>query len=110
MGKFKSGKMKHLLRSTFDKELPTVIKDRRDKMGFPVPLKEWSEQGGLGTLIRDVFSSAKTQNRGIINSSKLLSGLGQSGQFSRKTWGLLSLELWHQEFHDKASDYKSLLR
>lgn len=108
--KFKSGKMKHLLCSTFDKKLPAVIKNRRDKMGFPVPLKEWSEKGGLGIMIRDIFSSSKTQNRGIIKADKLREGLGQTGQFSRKTWGLLSLELWHQEFHDKASEYQALLK
>jgi asparagine synthase (glutamine-hydrolysing) len=30
--------------------------------------------------------------------------------FSRKTWGLLSLELWHQQFHDQAAQWKSRAR
>ena len=30
-------------------------------------------------------------------------------RFSRKTWGLLSLELWQQTFHDRAADYRRML-
>jgi len=33
--------MKHLLKLAYGRELPTQILARRDKMGFPVPLKEW---------------------------------------------------------------------
>jgi asparagine synthase (glutamine-hydrolysing) len=29
-------------------------------------------------------------------------------RFSRKTWGLLSLELWHQRFHDRANEFKAM--
>jgi asparagine synthase (glutamine-hydrolysing) len=30
-------------------------------------------------------------------------------RFGRKIWGLLSLELWQQEFHDRESQFKNLL-
>ena len=30
----------------------------------------------------------------------------QEGKFTRKVWGLLSLELWQQEFHDKAETFR----
>src|SRR5712691_8622254 len=37
--KFAGGRMKHLLKLAYGHELPAAIADRRDKMGFPVPLK-----------------------------------------------------------------------
>jgi asparagine synthase (glutamine-hydrolysing) len=33
----------------------------------------------------------------------LISG---EGKFSRNLWALLSLELWQQEFHDRASEWR----
>ena len=39
--KFAGGETKHLLKRAFGGELPKPILNRRDKMGFPVPLKEW---------------------------------------------------------------------
>ena len=35
--------------------------------------------------------------------------VGGGGRFSRKLWGLLSLELWHQRFHDRAAEYHAML-
>jgi hypothetical protein len=32
------------------------------------------------------------------------------GAFSRRLWGLMSLELWHQNFHDKASEFRGMLK
>jgi asparagine synthase (glutamine-hydrolysing) len=31
-------------------------------------------------------------------------------RFGRKIWGLLSLELWQQEFHDREAHYKQLVK
>ena len=44
---------------------------------------------------------------GLVDAGKVnLAGLGR---FSRKVWGLLSYELWHQCFHDQAARYRSLV-
>src|SRR5262249_16162079 len=37
--KFAGGRMKHLLKLAYGPALPPAIAERRDKMGFPVPLK-----------------------------------------------------------------------
>ncbi len=105
--KFPGGKMKALLKNVFKEKLPHRIVNRRDKMGFPVPLKEWFE-GPLKDFVYDIFSSKVAQTRGFYEPQKVLQNLEQSSQFSRKIWGLLSLELWHREFHDKQDYYRKL--
>lgn len=103
--KFRGGSMKHLLKQVFTKDIPPEILNRRDKMGFPVPLKEWFD-GDLRGFAMDVFSAMATKHRPYINSPAVLKNFGSAARFSRKTWGLISLELWHQQFHDKASEWR----
>lgn len=100
--------MKHLLRELSRHHLPEALTDRRDKMGFPVPLKEWFS-GSLNEFTRDIFQSQRARTRPYLNSAEVLKSFDQGGRFSRKTWGLLSLEIWHQVFHDRASDFRAAL-
>jgi asparagine synthase (glutamine-hydrolysing) len=107
--KFPGGKLKHLLRAAFHDSIPPAILDRRDKMGFPVPLKEWMSAETSG-FVRDIFSNLKGASREYVNADAVLANFANTGRFSRKTWALLSLELWQQEFHDRAAHYRSLVR
>jgi len=77
-------------------------------MGFPVPLKEWF-QGDLRDFANDVFLNSKDRHRPYINADAVLRNFEKAGRFSRKAWGLLSLELWHQVFHDRAAEYRAML-
>jgi asparagine synthase (glutamine-hydrolysing) len=106
--KFKDGRMKNLLKVAFEQELPNQILTRRDKMGFPVPLKEWFT-GKLNGMLNDIFRSSRARHRPYINSDAVLAAVGNADRFSRKLWGLLSLELWYQQFHDTAARYRGLL-
>ncbi len=103
--KFQGGNMKHLLKTAFADTLPAPVLNRRDKMGFPVPLKEWFA-GELHDMAQDVFRTIKSRHRPYINADAVLANFESVGRFSRKTWGLLSLELWHQRFHDRAAEYR----
>jgi len=105
--KFRDGQMKHLIRLAFEDVLPEQLMQRRDKMGFPVPLKEWFS-GELSGLLQDVFRSDAARTRQFMNSDKVLENVGSMGTFSRKIWGLLSLEFWHQMFHDRATEWKAM--
>ncbi|WP_374300548.1 asparagine synthase (glutamine-hydrolyzing) [Ferrovibrio sp.] len=107
--KFAGGHMKHLLKLAFSDVLPREIVQRRDKMGFPVPLKEWFD-GPLRDFSFDIFKTIGQKHRPHINADAVLRNFGQARQFSRKTWGLLSLELWHQAFHDRAGAYRAMLK
>ena len=103
--KFSGGDTKHLLKRAFGGELPDSILNRRDKMGFPVPLKEWFA-GELHDFVQDIFRSRAARSRPFMNADAVLANFERAGQFSRKTWGLLSLEIWHQMFHDRATEIR----
>jgi asparagine synthase (glutamine-hydrolysing) len=77
-------------------------------MGFPVPLKEWFA-GDLRDMVGDIFATQKSRHRPFFNSDAILANFDKAERFSRKGWGLLSLELWHQQFHDRAAEYRRLV-
>ncbi len=107
--KFKDGSMKHVLKSAMRTLLPESILGRSDKMGFPVPLQLWQQQPGpVRDFVRDTLSSQQALSRPLINNRHVLAGLDREQPFGRKLWGLLSLELWHQRFHDRAGDFRRL--
>lgn len=106
--KFKDGNLKHFIKTAFASELPRELLQRRDKMGFPVPLKEWFA-GELRDFVGDIFATQKTRHRSFFNTEAILSGFDKGERFSRKAWGLLSLELWHQLFHDRAAKYRGMV-
>jgi asparagine synthase (glutamine-hydrolysing) len=106
--KFKDGTMKHVFKRATRPLVPDVIADRKDKMGFPVPLHEWFG-GPAREFITDVFSSQAAVGREHFDNRKVLTGLERENRFGRQTWGLLSLELWQRLFHDREHEFKSLL-
>ena len=106
--KFENGKMKNLLKKTFANSIPNEILNRRDKMGFPVPLKEWFNSS-LKDFVVDNLNNLKMKNRPFINSKTINLDKLIDNQFSRKSWALLSLELWYQQFHDNEQEFKSMI-
>jgi asparagine synthase (glutamine-hydrolysing) len=97
--------MKQLIRVAFDDVLPKPLVERRDKMGFPVPLREWYA-GDLKDFVGDIFNSQAARTRAFMRSDRVLQNFTNEAPFSRKTWGLLNLELWHQMFHDRAAEWR----
>lgn len=105
--KFKGGRMKHLLKTAYGDVIPKSILERRDKMGFPVPLREWFS-GELREFVQDLFRSRSAREREFMNTEVILAGLDGMERYSRKIWGLVCLEQWHQIFHDRAAEYRRL--
>ncbi len=100
--KFKSGELKRLLRIAFPHRLPQAILDRKDKMGFPVPLTHWLRRGGrTREFVQDLFASAAGRHRPYlarpVDVDRLLDG---QSVYSRNLWALLGLEIWHRRFID----------
>lgn len=107
--KFENGDLKHVFKNAIKSVLPKEITERKDKMGFPTPLTEWMK-GDARNFICDIFSTNKALNRELIDNSKVAGRLDKEHKFDRKMWGLLCMELWQQEFHDKESQFKSLAK
>jgi len=104
--KFKNGELKRLLRIAFPKTLPSEILQRRDKMGFPVPLAEWAK-GPLKNDFDGLIESLRDRRLDFIHADHLTSILSTSPKFSRGIWALISLELWFQEFHDSNEKFQA---
>ncbi len=107
--KFKDGEMKYIFKQAIRPYIPEAILGRQDKMGFPTPLSEWMA-GEAHEFVRDVFSTSRAQSRELVDNRKVLTALDKEPRYGRKVWGLLCLELWQQEFHDKEKYYKELLQ
>lgn len=107
--KFADGEMKGFLKSCYGKLLPQEILNRKDKMGFPVPINQWAQSSKeFKNFIMDTFSTINAKNRDYINYNFLLNNLSLNKGFSRKLWGMLSLELWYQNYIDKQEYYRTL--
>lgn len=106
--KFADGRMKHLLKQTYNQILPAKILNRKDKMGFPVPLNEWMK-GDLKEFTCDILQSGLNRPDNFIDYETIMGNLDKTGQFSRKVWGFLCYEMWQQQFHDQSQTFKAML-
>ena len=100
--KFRNGELKRLLKTASTNRLPAVICDRKDKMGFPVPLNLWLKRGGLARdYVGDVLGSQRARTRPYLRDALSVDAvLDSQNVYGRNVWALLSLELWHQQFID----------
>lgn len=107
--KFKDGTLKSLLRDVMAPVLPPSIVNRKDKMGFPVPLSEWAAREARD-FVFDIFSSSAAGSRELVDNNAVKAKLHQEPRFGRKLWGFLCLELWQQEFHDQHHQFRRLVQ
>ena len=100
--KFRNGELKRLLKSVFADRLPTGIRERKDKMGFPVPLDLWLKRGGPARdLIGDILGSQQARTRPYLGDRLSVDAvLDSQSAYGRNLWALLGLELWHCQFVD----------
>ncbi|MBL0173448.1 MAG: asparagine synthase (glutamine-hydrolyzing) [Gemmatimonadaceae bacterium] len=98
--KFTNGRLKRTLVDVSRDLLPASVTSRTDKMGFPTPFNDWA-RGPIRDFLHGIFSSDAARSRTYFDNAQVLSQLEHDGQFGRSLWGLLSLELWQQAFHDR---------
>ncbi|NER94648.1 MAG: asparagine synthase (glutamine-hydrolyzing) [Symploca sp. SIO1B1] len=100
--KFQGGKTKHIFKQAIKTVLPESILKRKDKMGFPVPLTEWLQENPVKGFVQDILLSQASRERGLFNIKALENLITTEVRFGRQLWGVLCLELWHQQFLDRS--------
>ena len=97
--RFKGGDTKRVFKEAVRHLLPRAVFERKDKMGFPVPLAEWS-RGPLREFVADHLLSQRARERGLYQMDQVESLIAGERPFGRQIWGLLNIELWHRAFID----------
>lgn len=101
--KFSNGELKRFLKLIAFDYLPASIRERKDKMGFPVPLNLWLSRRGskVRDFIGDLLGSERARHRpylaGKLEIDKILNS---QSIYGRNLWALISLEIWHRQFID----------
>jgi asparagine synthase (glutamine-hydrolysing) len=95
--KFKKGESKYLLKKIASKHLPNQIIDRKDKMGFPVPLNIWMKDTSFQkTMCDHIYSVPELWGENIKKNSIKMEELQP-----RVIWGMLSLSIWWRDVYKK---------
>jgi asparagine synthase (glutamine-hydrolysing) len=98
--KFANGQLKAILKKSVQGLLPEKVLNRKDKMGFPVPINSWMKNSSK-KFVLDILFSKQAKERGLYNIDILKKHYDNEQVFGRATWGVLCLELWHRIFIDK---------
>jgi asparagine synthase (glutamine-hydrolysing) len=107
--KFKGGELKRSLKLALADFLPPSVAARKDKMGFPVPLTKWL-RGPLRPFVLDTFAARGGRREYLHPQFSIEDAMDGEQGFGRTVWGLLSLELWHQRYHDRSAHWLELRR
>lgn len=100
--KFKGGETKALLKHAVSNIVPPSILQRKDKMGFPVPLQAWMEGGAVREFVSDTLLSQASRERGLYRPEALANIANSQGVGGRQLWGALNLEMWFQTYIDES--------
>ncbi|MGG1596245.1 asparagine synthase (glutamine-hydrolyzing) [Paenibacillus naphthalenovorans] len=97
--KFKNGEPKYLFRQVIKNIIPSEVMNRKDKMGFPVPLHLWYQKSLKG-FVKDILLDQTAKDRGFYDVNQLEKAIDNEKAFGRTIWGALCLELWFKTFMD----------
>src|SRR3546814_13258656 len=84
--KFSGGRMKHLIKAAFADVISDRVLNRRDKMGFPVPLKEWFG-GELRGMTLDIFTTLRDRHRPYINAEAVFANFDKAARSEERRVG-----------------------
>ncbi len=88
---------KYVLREAMRETVPESVRNRPDKMGFPIPQKEWFA-GPFYDRVQDLLSSREVKERGIYNVDAIRKDLElhKDGKInvSSALFNLVQFEIW----------------
>ena len=70
----KGGWNKFALREAMNGVIPEVVRNRKDKMGFPVSARDWFA-GPLYNVVRDVVGSSRSRQSSVLDVDRILRDL-----------------------------------
>jgi asparagine synthase (glutamine-hydrolysing) len=105
--KFAGGRMKRVLIEALGDVIPRSVAERQDKMGFPTPFVDWA-RGGARDFVMDVMTSGRALEREFVDNRAVVARLEEASAYDRDFWGFFSLELWQQQFHDRAHEFRAM--
>ncbi|MCQ2450471.1 MAG: asparagine synthase (glutamine-hydrolyzing) [Clostridia bacterium] len=87
------------LRKAAEKTLPKRTATK-DKLGFPVPIREWLKEDGYYNTVKNAFTS---ENASKYFNTELLVGLlddhrAGKADLSRKIWTVYTFLVWYEQF------------
>ena len=89
------------LRLAAEKTLPERTA-RKDKLGFPVPIRVWLKEEGYSAIVKEAFTSETAKK--YFNTNELLKLLKRhkagKEDLSRKIWTVYTFLVWHKEFFE----------
>ncbi|MBR0466941.1 MAG: asparagine synthase (glutamine-hydrolyzing) [Clostridia bacterium] len=87
------------LREAAQKTLPKVTA-QKDKLGFPVPIREWLKEDGYYNTVKEAFLSDAAEK--YFNTDRLVKMLDRhkagKEDLSRKIWTVYTFLVWYNEF------------
>jgi asparagine synthase (glutamine-hydrolysing) len=95
--KMRGGVNKYLLREAMRGRIPESVRTRKDKMGFPTPVRKWLA-GELYEPIRELLESREARERGVYNTGAVIQDLEAHRRggtdISDRLLGVAQFELW----------------
>ena len=93
--KLYGGQTKWVLRKAMARDLPPQIVDRKQKLGFPVPLAKWAS-GPLRGFVEDILALNRTFE--VFDEVYLRNLSNDDNQYSRELWGAMNVLTWFNTF------------
>ncbi len=106
--KFPGGELKHVFKRATRAAVPDASPSAPTRWAF----RSRSPSGSAAKPAcppQTCWRPAAASRTVLFDNRQALAGLDREARFGRKIWGLLSLELWQQRFHDREHDFKRLL-